>query len=86
MPKLAWDSAGHMTRAIPQPELRVGLSLAHLGSHAQPHTNQKISGWPGLGHVLAPEIGAWPPEQQELDSGGDMAWRGYPLTSGAPGI
>lgn len=67
MPKLAWDSAGHVTRAIPQLELRVRLSLAHLGSHAQPQTNQKISGWTGLGHVLAPEMGAWLPEQQKLD-------------------
>ena len=67
MPKLAWDSAGHMTRGIPLPEFRVGLSLAHLRSHAQAQTNQKISGWPGLGHVLSPEMRAWPPEQQELD-------------------
>lgn len=36
---------------IPAPRHRVKLSLALLGSHAQPEPNQGSPGWPGLGQV-----------------------------------
>lgn len=66
---------------IPLPGLRVGLSLAHLGSHAQPQTNQGNPEWPGPGDggVASSTPGIGP-------QGDDAAQRGNALTSRARGI
>lgn len=89
--KLAWDSAGHTTKAIgmagiPLPRLRVGPSLAHLGSHAQPQTNQGNPEWPGESLTGPGDGGVATSTPGTGPQGDDAAQRGNALTSRARGI
>lgn len=74
---------------VPAPGQRFGLSLAQLGSHAHPQTNQGSPGWPGLCQRPPLDLGAWPgpSEPQELDHPGqDVAQRDNTLVFAARGI
>ena len=89
--KFAWDSAGHTTKAIgivgiPLPGLRVGLSLAHLGSHAQPQTNKGNPGWPGESRAGPGDGGVATRTPGTGPQGGDAAQRGNAHSSRARGI